>query len=145
MARIAVLEEAEAIRDEEDVGPDPDAGQPSDAVADLPMDVDGVEDQPPEGSPAPDDRRAKYIPTTFEIQEAFDAVNTLRYSQPTHLSGASSFPRPDVRRTDIEYLYHAMYALSSTPMQSNAVSFLVPHVWRVTAHTLSTPQARRRA
>ncbi|KAL0949343.1 hypothetical protein HGRIS_009413 [Hohenbuehelia grisea] len=78
MARIAAGEDIEGIRDEEDV-------------------KDEVETQPnvtpPEfvetGSPPPKKlkTKGKYIPTLHEVHDAFDSVNTLRYSQPTHLQG----------------------------------------------------------
>ncbi|KAI0031665.1 beta-lactamase-like protein [Vararia minispora EC-137] len=89
MARIAAIEETESIRDEADVGPDPDTTPASDAPDDHAMDIDD-EEQGKDNSLAPerkDGERSKFIPTTFEIQEAFDSINTLRYSQPTHLSG----------------------------------------------------------
>ena len=76
MGRIAVTEDVEGIRDEEE-----------------------VIDEPPE-SPSPDEENAgsgdslstqdgkrKFIATVIEVQDAFDSCNTLRYSQPTHLQG----------------------------------------------------------
>lgn len=87
MARIAVLEESETIRDEADVGPDPDPDLTTDDGAPDRMDVD---EPGATQSEKTEDRRDKYIATTLEIQEAFDAVNTLRYSQPTHLAGTST-------------------------------------------------------
>ena len=77
--------------EEEDVGPDPDPDLTPDDAPDC-MDVDEP-DETNKSSPNSDksaDKRSKYIATTLEIQEAFDAVNTLRYSQPTHLAGAST-------------------------------------------------------
>ena len=38
------------------------------------------------------ERKRKFVATIHEVNEAFDSVNTLRYSQPTHLQGA--FPSP---------------------------------------------------
>ena len=58
MARIVTLEDVEGTRDEQDI---PDQESPS---------------------PSP-----KYIATVNQVHEAYDAVNTLRYSQPTHLQG----------------------------------------------------------
>ena len=72
MARIAVVEEAEDMRAEEDV----------DTYEDLPKEEDALPDAPP-----PRVRIGKRIPTVNEVHSAFDAVTTLRYSQPTHLSG----------------------------------------------------------
>ncbi|KAF8450500.1 beta-lactamase-like protein [Boletus edulis BED1] len=63
MARIVTLEDVEGTRDEQDI---PDGESPT--VADT--------SSPP-----------KYIATVNQVHEAYDAVNTLRYSQPTHLQG----------------------------------------------------------
>lgn len=60
MARIVTLEDVEGTRDQQDI---PD------------------EESPPL-SPFP-----KYIATVNQVHEAYDGVNTLRYSQPTHLQG----------------------------------------------------------
>ncbi|KIJ70136.1 hypothetical protein HYDPIDRAFT_77405 [Hydnomerulius pinastri MD-312] len=82
MARIATLEDVEGTRDEQDV--DPEQSQPNESPG-----PDGAE----EGSPAnvnDSDKQSspmKYIATAHEVHEAYDAVNTLRYSQPTHLQG----------------------------------------------------------
>jgi cleavage and polyadenylation specificity factor subunit 2 len=62
MARIVTLEDIEGTRDEQDV---PDDESPDPQV------------------PA----SKKYIATVSQVHEAYDAVNTLRYSQPTHLQG----------------------------------------------------------
>lgn len=62
MARIVTLEDIEATRDEQDV---PDDESPDPQV-------------PPS---------KKCIATVNQVHEAYDAVNTLRYSQPTHLQG----------------------------------------------------------
>jgi cleavage and polyadenylation specificity factor subunit 2 len=81
MGRIATTEDIEGIRDEEDVGDeDENPNQEEDTVMDS-----GV------GSPSPpvnrDKLKGKYVATLNEVQEAFDSVNTLRYSQPTRLQG----------------------------------------------------------
>ncbi|KAJ6539529.1 beta-lactamase-like protein [Mycena capillaripes] len=81
MGRIATTEDIEGIRDEEDVGDeDENLGQEEDTGMDS-----GV------GSPSPpvnrDKLKGKYVATLNEVQEAFDSVNTLRYSQPTRLQG----------------------------------------------------------
>ena len=63
MARIVTLEDIEGTRDEQDV--------------------------PDDESPVPtsDSASQKCIATVNQVHEAYDAVNTLRYSQPTHLQG----------------------------------------------------------
>lgn len=60
MARIVTLEDIEGTRDEQDV----------------------LDDESPVEYPF-----KKYIATVNQVHEAYDAVNTLRYSQPTHLQG----------------------------------------------------------
>ncbi|KAF8076581.1 beta-lactamase-like protein [Lyophyllum atratum] len=81
MGRIAVSEDVEGIRDEEDVG-DEDEAKPHQGTGDIDL-VEG-----PSTTPSPKDpRRGKYVATLTEVQDAFDAINTLRYSQPTHLQG----------------------------------------------------------
>ncbi|KAG8961095.1 hypothetical protein FRC03_005791 [Tulasnella sp. 419] len=65
MGRMAVVEDVEAIKAEEDLSP-----------PDTEMEVDGQ--QPP---------THKRVPTMQEIHIAFDSINTLRYSEPTHLGG----------------------------------------------------------
>ncbi|KAK7054222.1 cleavage and polyadenylation specificity factor subunit 2 [Favolaschia claudopus] len=76
MGRIATTEDIEGIRDEEDFGEDePVPVQDGDSVMD---------DSPPV---IRDKLKGKYVATLNEVQEAFDSVNTLRYSQPTRLQG----------------------------------------------------------
>ncbi|KAH8982822.1 beta-lactamase-like protein [Lactarius akahatsu] len=91
MARIAATEEAEGIRDEEDVG---SADEQEKAVV-------GANEEPSGDSPSvsqeghselsPDPQshssKGKYVATPQEVHDSFNAVNTLRYSQPAHLSG----------------------------------------------------------
>ncbi|KAJ7180289.1 beta-lactamase-like protein [Mycena crocata] len=81
MGRIATTEDIEGIRDEEDVGDgDEIPNQDGDTIMDS-----------GDGSPSPpvnrDKLKGKYVATLIEVQEAFDSVNTLRYSQPTRLQG----------------------------------------------------------
>lgn len=71
-ARIAAVEEAETIRGEEDVDYKQDTSE--DANADDKMDVDN-------------DFRGKFVANLDDIREAYDSINTLRYSQPAHLQG----------------------------------------------------------
>ena len=93
MARIAATEEADSIRDEEDVGGAEEQAVPSnegDAHMRDPshstQDNQMEEDSPPQ----PDVPKLKYVATPQEVHDSFDAVNTLRYSQPAHLSGENT-------------------------------------------------------
>jgi Cft2 family RNA processing exonuclease len=96
MARIAATEEADGIRDEEDVSSagEQAAPAPSDqgdvhmrdsshSTQDSQMEEDS---QPPQ----PHVPKLKYVATSQEVHDSFDAVNTLRYSQPAHLSGKNT-------------------------------------------------------
>jgi cleavage and polyadenylation specificity factor subunit 2 len=81
MGRIAVSEDIEGVRDEEDVGNEQEQKREQ---------VDGtMELHEDSQSPSPEREapKGKYIATLIEVQDAFDSVNTLRYSQPTHLQG----------------------------------------------------------
>jgi cleavage and polyadenylation specificity factor subunit 2 len=90
MARIAATEEVDGIRDEEDVG-----GADEQATLRNKGDVhmrdpstSSQDSQPEEGSfPQIHVPKGKYVATPQEVHDSFDAVNTLRYSQPAHLSG----------------------------------------------------------
>lgn len=68
MARIVTLEDIEGTRDEQDV----------------PEDESSSDAQAPTSPTLPS---AGYIATVNQVHEAYAAVNTLRYSQPTHLQG----------------------------------------------------------
>ena len=70
MARISALEESECIRAQEAI----DTGEPTE------VQENGSVITESSGS-------HKYVPTQKEVHEAFDTVNTLRYSQPAHLQG----------------------------------------------------------
>ena len=78
MARMAALEDVEGVRDEEDIDPTPEET----AIE------EGIHEENT-GDVAPKPRKLKYVATTIEVHEAFDSVNTLRYSQPCHLQGVS--------------------------------------------------------
>ena len=80
MGRIAVMEDVEGIREEEDVGDVQTSKHPEE-----PMSEDLERTKSP--SQNADSPKGKYIATVTEVQEAFDSINTLRYSQPTHLQG----------------------------------------------------------
>ncbi|KAG6915655.1 hypothetical protein DXG01_010525 [Tephrocybe rancida] len=82
MGRIAVSEDVEGIRDEENVGDDKEAKpNPESDTMDL------TDEAPTSTPPQKEDKRGKYVATLTEVQDAFDSINTLRYSQPTHLQG----------------------------------------------------------
>lgn len=89
MARIAAGEDVEGIRDEEDVGGDLEGPQnPEDEVEGEPTAMEGVVVE--------EKGKGKFVATMFEVHEAFDSVNVLRYSQPTHLQGTpNEFFRSD--------------------------------------------------
>jgi len=93
MARIAATEETDGIRDEEDVGsaeeraPPSDEGDvhmrdPSHSTQDNQMEEDSL--------PQLHVPKLKYVATPQEVHDSFDSVNTLRYSQPAHLSGKNT-------------------------------------------------------
>lgn len=75
MARIAVVEDVDGIRAQQDVD-----GTPSEQTTsgDLP--------ETEENS-----CRKKLVATAKEVIDAFDSVNTLRFSQPAHLQGLYIF------------------------------------------------------
>jgi cleavage and polyadenylation specificity factor subunit 2 len=79
LGKVAVSEEAESLRGEEDV----DAGKAA-AASPSPA-TDSTEEQTP--PPNPKGWNGKRIATVKEVQAAFESINTLRYSQPTRLSG----------------------------------------------------------
>jgi cleavage and polyadenylation specificity factor subunit 2 len=81
MGRIAVSEDVEGIRDEQDVVDDT---QKKDQESDL-------TDAEPSVVPTKNatNSRGMYVATLQDVHDAFDSVNTLRYSQPTHLQGSS--------------------------------------------------------
>ncbi|CAK5275400.1 unnamed protein product [Mycena citricolor] len=77
MGRIATTEDIEGIREQEDVG-------------DEEEEVKQEDEQGEEDAPTPrkrDKLKGKYVASLEEVQEAFDSMNTLRYSQPTRLQG----------------------------------------------------------
>jgi len=88
MGRIATTEDVEGIRDEEDVEEKVEKGREDEGDAMDTEDFDSPERKAGKGN-------GKYVATLQEVHEAFDSVNTLRYSQPTHLQGSynSSFAK----------------------------------------------------
>jgi cleavage and polyadenylation specificity factor subunit 2 len=89
MGRIATTEDVEGIRDEEDVGDE--AENTRDGEDDA---VDMLDSEIPETQTSK--RKGKYVASLQEVHDAFDSVNTLRYSQPTHLQGTYYIPIPEV-------------------------------------------------
>jgi cleavage and polyadenylation specificity factor subunit 2 len=88
MARIATVEEIEMIRDEQDVGDEGEKEQDeNEDESENDKEQDSMEVQEP--SKVLGHKSGKFIATSREVQDAFDSVNTLRYSQPAHLQGAS--------------------------------------------------------
>ena len=94
-ARIAVTEDVEGLRDEQEMD-DSDMGGDSDDPSTSETEINravntGDEAMVEEGAKLPiKERKFKFVATIHEVNEAFDSVNTLRYSQPTHLQG--TFP-----------------------------------------------------
>lgn len=80
MGRIAVTEEAEDIRMSRDVD---DNTQVNAAGEESSQD-------PTPSSSNPITQRRLFISNTAEITSAFENIVTLRYSQPTHLSGPAN-------------------------------------------------------
>lgn len=78
MARISALEDVENIRAQENV----------DGLPNSPDEPEGNAETP---NLAESGISSKYVATTKEVQDAFDSVNTLRFSQPTHLQGLVMF------------------------------------------------------
>ncbi|EJD48587.1 hypothetical protein AURDEDRAFT_183466 [Auricularia subglabra TFB-10046 SS5] len=76
MGRVAVLDELEALRAEQSFA-ETDAAND----ADPPVDADGDAIMQSRAS------RSKYVAQRKDVQDAFDSLITMRYSQPTHLQG----------------------------------------------------------
>jgi cleavage and polyadenylation specificity factor subunit 2 len=90
MARIAVSEDVEGLRDEQEMD-DSDMGDGLEAEV---LQAANTGDEPMDGqqiTPSAKEPKRKFVATIHEVNEAFDSVNTLRYSQPTHLQGMHPF------------------------------------------------------
>jgi cleavage and polyadenylation specificity factor subunit 2 len=81
MARIATIEEVTALRMEEDVDPPKQIEEP----LSMKVEEDAMEEDL--HKPIPAGKNGVRIPTIEEVNDAFESVITLRYSQPTHLTG----------------------------------------------------------
>lgn len=126
MARISATEDVEGIRDEQDIGDSVqqeesaslEATGPADQETVILPDASGSDEQkstPPEdgGSVAPEDKHAqstaspskftkrRHVATLPEVHDAFDSVNVLRYSQPCHLQGKSTFYYELINSTEV--------------------------------------------
>lgn len=86
MGRIAVTEDVEGIRDEEDVGDIMEVKKDESEGAQMEHDGGGLEAG--QGS----SHRGKYVATVTEVYDAFAYLSTLRYSQPIHLQGTCASP-----------------------------------------------------
>lgn len=75
------MEDIEGIREEQDIGEPPKPQEESSEPVDPEQ---RAQDEEPKPSTS---RTGKCIATVEEVQNAFDIINTLRYSQPTHLQG----------------------------------------------------------
>ena len=82
MGRIATTQDIEGIRDQEDVG---DVIRSKDKEDINAMEMEGAAES--QTKPTPEKTNGKYVANLQEVHDAFDSVNTLRYSQPTHLQG----------------------------------------------------------
>ncbi|KAL0067619.1 hypothetical protein AAF712_005334 [Marasmius tenuissimus] len=86
MARIASMEEVETIRDEQDVGDEVEKPRANELdEMDVTPDEHSSEDASKQEAKA--NTTGRFIATSREVQDAFDTVNTLRYTQPAHLQG----------------------------------------------------------
>lgn len=85
MGKIAAMEDVEGIRDEQDIG-----DEPTEEVEHQEMPSDETPNTARELSPKLTTGTGKFVSTIVEVQDAFEYLNTLRYSQPTHLQGTPS-------------------------------------------------------
>jgi len=78
--------------DDSDMGGDTTDPSPQETE---PIQTGNSGDQPMEElKPPTKAQKRKFVATIHEVNEAFDSVNTLRYSQPTHLQGAFPSSQP---------------------------------------------------
>ena len=80
MGRIAVLDNVESIRMEEAVEESPASNSDAALAA-------GLDNALPTFGVAPDESKMRRIATSKEVNDAFDSLHVLRYSQPAHLQG----------------------------------------------------------
>ena len=85
----------EGLRDEQEMDDSDMGGDTNDSEAEINPTANTGDDpivREEELKPPTKERKRKFVATIHEVNEAFDSVNTLRYSQPTHLQGAFPFP-----------------------------------------------------
>lgn len=95
-ARIAATEDVEGLRDEQEMDDSDMGGDTNDPSAletetDQAMNTSDEAMVEEDSKPSTKEQKRKFVATIHEVNEAFDSVNTLRYSQPTHLQGTSPF------------------------------------------------------
>jgi cleavage and polyadenylation specificity factor subunit 2 len=125
MGRIAVTEDVEGLRDEEDFG---------DETTDKFINENEDEDES-RRSPSNKNPNDKCIPTVIEVQDAFNSMNTLRYSQPTHLQGRLSFHACSSSCT-YPYVAGKCQGLTITPF--NAGHSLGGTIWKIRSPSSGT-------
>jgi cleavage and polyadenylation specificity factor subunit 2 len=88
MARIAVTEDVEGIRDEQEVLEETSEGQvTSEGPQSAERPKGEAETMEVDPTPSLKQKRRRYIANVHEIHDAFDSINVLRYQQPCLLAG----------------------------------------------------------
>ena len=136
MARVAVTEDVEAIRDEQDVGdnvPVPD-GESSGNEPGSPS----PEETPPSPGPKKNEtKKRRYIATAQQVIDAFESVNVLRYSQPCHLQGMHFIPRPHKPCSNVHELCSGK-CQGLTIIPFNAGHSLGGTIWKIRSPSAGT-------
>lgn len=84
------MEDVEGIRDEQDIGDEPiQEAEHQELQSGEDADVHK------ESSLNPTTKTGKFLATLVEVQDAFEYLNTLRYSQPMHLQGLTQCSLPN--------------------------------------------------
>ena len=123
MAKIAALEEAADMRDEEAVDQTP---EPVDVAGSHHMDTTSVEGPP---------RHSIRVATLEEINEAFQSIITLRYSQPTHLAGMT-FTFQSVRTILYSELLGKCHGITITPYAAGHT--IGGTIWKIRSPSVGT-------
>lgn len=126
MGKIAAMEDVEGIRDEQDIGDEPIQEEEHDGM--RPEDNGEMPHDPPHA------KLGRYISTLVEVQDAFEHLNTLRYSQPTHLQGM--LYRDDTRDRPTPSLLGKCQGITITPF--NAGHSLGGTIWKIRSPTSGT-------
>jgi hypothetical protein len=123
------MEDVEGIRDEQDIGDEP--------IQEVePPELQSGENTGAhkESSLKPKLKTGKYLATLVEVQDAFEYLNTLRYSQPMHLQGTApmflaqySYPLIAFGRKMPRYYYHAFQCWAY--IRRNHLENSVTNVW----------------